>query len=142
MQILPFFDANLTRIARCVRADKQDPAAKSVRALDLLEGSSDPEARRVLDVYRSVPASYRRLLPAEAFCLAAGVSPWQVLDAITVVAVRQTAMVSAIVAFLLSPRVVERTVERALQDDGIKEMVLFHKATGFLSRGRADHLKP
>jgi hypothetical protein len=61
----------------------------------------DPEARKVLAVYLSVPASYRKLLHAEAFCHAAGVSPYRVLELITVVAVRQGAPASAIVAAVM-----------------------------------------
>ena len=85
-----------------------------------------------MDVYLSVPESYRRLLPVEAFCLAAGVSPWRVLEGITVVAVRQGAQASAILAAVVHPSVVEKTVERALQDDGTKERMMLHKAVGFL----------
>ena len=85
-----------------------------------------------MKVYLSVPASYRRLLPVEAFCHAAGVSPWRILEAVTVVAVRQGAQASAVLAALVHPRVVEKTIERALQDDGTKERMMLHKAVGFL----------
>lgn len=133
VQCIPFFEADLRRIARAVRgADKHGPPAEPVRALDFLQGSEDPEARRVADVYRSVPKSYRRLLPPEAFCHAAGVSPWRVLEIITVVAVREAGQASAIVASLLHPRVVAKTVGRALQDDGTMERMMLHNAVGFL----------
>jgi hypothetical protein len=129
---VPYLNANLRRIARCVRGvDTDRPPAEPVRALDFLQSSEDPEARKVADVYRSVPASYRRLLPAEAYCLAAGVSPWRVLEMITVVAVRQAGQASAIVASLLHPRVVAKSVERALQDEGTRERMMLHRAMGF-----------
>lgn len=132
VEYVPFFNVELRRIARSVRgAEKHRPATEPVRALDFLQSSEDPEARKVADVYRSVPASYRRLLPAEAYCLAAGVSPWRVLEAITVVAVRQAGQSSAIVASLLHPRVVAKSVERALQDDGTRERMMLHRAMGF-----------
>jgi len=68
----------------------------------------------------------------EDFCHAAGVSPWQVLEIITVVVVRQRTQVSAMVASLMHPRVVQKTIERALQDDGIRERTMLLKAVGFL----------
>ena len=127
----------LRRIARAVRGASTDgPAAAPVRPLEYLRSSSDPSARKVLEAYDSVPESYRRLLRPEDFCHAAGVSPWRVLEIITVVAVRQAAQASDIVAAVMHPRVVMKTIERALQDDGIRERRMLHKATGFLTLGR------
>jgi hypothetical protein len=136
VQCVPFFATDLRRIARIVRGvDKDSPPTAPVRALDFLECSEDPEARKVLEVYRSIPESYRRLLRPEDFCHAAGVSPWRVLECITVVGVRQAAQGSAILAAVLHPSVVEKTVERALQDDGTRERMILHKAVGFLPSG-------
>jgi hypothetical protein len=133
VQCIPFFATQLRRIARTVRgADKHSPHAAPVRALDFLEFSEDPEARKVLEVYRSVPESYRRLLRPEDFCHAAGVSPWRTLEIIATVVVRHEAQASAVIAALMRPRVVMKTVEMALRDEGIRDRVVFHKATGFL----------
>ena len=133
VQCFPFFAMDLRRIARAVRgADKDGPPTTPVRALDFLEYSEDPDARKVLEVYRSVPESYRRLLRPEDFCHAAGVSPLRILEHITVAAVRLGVMGSAIVAAINRPRAVQKTVQRALQDDGIRDREMFHKATGFL----------
>ena len=132
VQCIPFFATQLRRIARSVRgADKDSLPTAPVRALDFLRWSEDPEARKVSDIYFSVPRSYRRLLPAEAFCHAAGVSPWRILESITVAAVRQAAQASAILAAVLHPRVVVKTVERALQDAGTRERRMLHEAVGF-----------
>jgi hypothetical protein len=136
VQCVPFFANQLRRIARAVRgAGTDDPATAPVRPLEYLRNSEDPEARKVVEVYYSVPESYRRLLRPEDFCHAAGVSPWRVLEFITVVAVRQGAQSSAMVASMLGPRVVAKTVERALQDDGIRERRMLLRATGFLPAG-------
>jgi hypothetical protein len=136
VQCVPFFANQLRRIARAVRgAGTDDPAASPVRPLEYLRNSEDPEARKVLQAYYAVPESYRRLLRPEDFCHASGVSPWKVLEIITVAAVRQGAQSSALLASLLSPRVVAKTVERALQDDGIRERMALLKATGFLPAG-------
>jgi hypothetical protein len=138
VQRFPFFGTQLRRIVRRINTDvgKDNPPSSRVHALDCLRSSEDPDARKVLNFYFSVPRSYRRLLPAEAFCHAAGVSPWRILECITVAAVRLGAMGSAIVAAITHPRVVQKTIERALQDDDIRERTILHKATGFIpSRG-------
>jgi hypothetical protein len=133
VQCVPFLPTQLRRIARTVRGvDTDDPASAPIRPLEYLRSSEDPVARKVLDAYDAVPESYRRLLRVEDFCHAAGVSPWQVLKIITVVAVRQGVQSSAMVASILSPRVVAKTVERALQDDGTRERIMLLRATGFL----------
>jgi hypothetical protein len=123
LQRVPFFATQLKSIARAVEA---------TRAFDLLLGSEDPDARKVSDAYRSVPASYRRLLAPEAFCLAASVAPNRVLEIVTVIAMRQTGQVSTIVGALALPRVVAKTIKRALQDDGTRERAMLLKAMGFL----------
>jgi hypothetical protein len=134
VQCIPFFATDLRRIARAFRgANKDGLAATPVRALDFLESSEDPEARKVLEVYRSVPESYRRLLRPEDFCHAAGVSPWRVLECITVAAVRIRAMGSAIVVAIVGPRVLEKTIEIALTDGGHRERDTLLRAAGFIS---------
>jgi hypothetical protein len=133
-QRIAYFGAQLRRIARIAHiADGYSPSGAPLPALALLETSDNPEAIKVRDAYMSIPETYRRLLPPEAFCCAAGVSPWVILDAITVAAVRSGAMGAAIVAAVNMPRVVQKTVEMALTNDGAKERFAFHKATGFLS---------
>jgi hypothetical protein len=140
VQCIPFLAAQLRRIARTARCvDTHNPDAPPCRPLDYLRFSEDPEARKVLEVYDSVPESYRRLLRPEDFCHAAGVSPWRVLEIITVVAVRNAGQACAIVSSILQPRVVAKIVERALQDDGMKECVLLSKATGFLPYSGLDN---
>jgi hypothetical protein len=134
VQCVPFFATQLRRIARRVNhpANRDETSTSPGRALDFLRFSEDPEARKVVDAYFSVPESYRRLLPPEAFCHAAGVSPWRVLEIIAGAAVRQGAQASAILAAIVHPRVVEKTIERALQDGGWRDCIVLHKAVGFL----------
>jgi hypothetical protein len=131
-QRIPYFTAQLRRIARTAHvADGYDPSSAPVPALALLETSDNPDAARVRNAYFSIPETYRRLLPPEAFCHAAGVSPWAVLDAVTVAAVRSGAMASAVVAAVNMPRVVQKTVEVALTDEGTRERRMFLRASGF-----------
>jgi hypothetical protein len=130
VQCIPFLRTELRRIARLIRGAAGDSPPAS--PLDCLQSTDDPEARKVLAAHLSVPASYRKLLPVEAFCRAAGVSPSRILEAITVVAVRQGATASAIIAAIALPRVVQKTVERALQDEGTKDRIMLLRAVGFL----------
>ena len=133
VQCTPFLATELRRIARTVCGfGMENPSGAPIRPLEYLGFSEDPEARKVLKVYYSVPESYRRLVRLEYFCHAAGVSPWRVLEIITVIAVRRGAQASAVLAAVAHPRVVQKTVERALQDDGTKERLMLNKAVGFL----------
>ena len=54
------------------------------------------------------------------------------LDAITVATVRRGAMASAIVAAVNQPRVVQKTIDIALTDEGVRERIAFHKASGWI----------
>ena len=128
VQRVPFFAADLKRIARIVCGS--GPADKTARALDYLRWSEDPEVRKVLEVYLSVAASYRRLLPPEAFCQAAGVSPRQVLQSIAAAAVSLGLQGSAIVAAVMLPDVVQKLIDKALRDNGDAARTTFLKATG------------
>jgi hypothetical protein len=123
VQRIPYFETQMRKIAR---------ASNTSCALALLAESNDPSAIKVQSAYLTIPQSYRRLLPAEAYCHSAGISPWVLLEAITVAAVRRGVMASAIVAAINQPRVVQKTVEMALTDDGIRDRMALHKATGFL----------
>jgi hypothetical protein len=131
---VPFLRGELRRIARVIRGvDKgSSPSLPPVRPLEWLQFSDSEDARKVLRAYLSVPDSYRKLLPAEAFCHAAGVSPYKALEIIAGVAVKQGAMASAIIASAMHPRVVKKTVEMALQDNGTRERLILHKATRFV----------
>ena len=134
VKTVPFLRYNLRHIARTINQGVDSSSQQ--RPLDYLLSSEDPEARKLANVYLSVPESYRKLLPAEAFCLAAGVSPYRALEIITGTAVRMGAMASTVVASVMHPRVVRKTIERALQDDGVKDRMALHRASGFVpSRG-------
>jgi hypothetical protein len=143
VQHVPFLRGELRRIARVIRGvDTGDSPSLPVRPLECLRFSDSEDARKVSRAYLSVPDSYRKLLPAEAFCHAAGVSPYRVLEIIAGAAVRQGAMASAIIAAVTHPRVVKKTVKMALRDKGIRERIVLHKATGFIpASGRIPSLE-
>lgn len=134
VEIAPFFRAQLRGIARCMKRgrDKDELPGSPVCPFSYLQYSSDSDARKVLAAYLSVPQSYRRLLPSEAFCHVAAVSPRRVLAIIAAVVVEQEAQVTAVLAAVRHTHVLEKTIERALQDEGSRERLMLHKATGFV----------
>jgi hypothetical protein len=97
-----------------------------------LDASDHADARKVRDAYYALPRYMRTRLPIEAFCVAAGVSPLTVLEILTAVIVRQGTQASTVIAAVNHPRVVEKTVEMALTDDGIEDRTMLHKHAGFL----------
>jgi hypothetical protein len=134
LQCVPFFRASLKRIARLLNRPrgKDEPRRAPIRPFDCLEFSDHPDASKLSRAYRSVPESYRRLLPPEAFCVAAGVDPLRALELIAAGAARQTGQASAVVAALWHPQVVAKTVEMALKDGGTRERAMLHRACGFI----------
>jgi hypothetical protein len=133
VEIVPLFRAQLSSLARCISRDrgKGNPqSGATIGPFSCLEQSSDPDARRVLAACEAVPQTYRRLLPPEAFCLAAGVSPRRVLEMLAVVLVQNGGRLTDIRAAVAQRRVLNKTAERALQDEGWRERLMIHKATG------------
>lgn len=103
---------------------------------DVLETSDDPDARKVLEKYYSIPLTHRRSLEIEAFCVAAGVPTLRVLELIVGSIVHMNHRLSEAIANVASPAVVRKTVEMALTDEGTKDRELIHKATGFIPTPR------
>jgi hypothetical protein len=133
VEIVPLFRAQLSSLTRCISRDRGEGNTQSratIGPFSYLEHSSDPDARKALAAYESVPASYRRLLPPEAFCLAAGVSPRRVLEMIAIVLVQNGGRLTDLRAAVAQKRVLGKTLERALQDEGWRERLTIHKATG------------
>jgi len=134
VEIVPLFGVQLRDLARCISRErpkgKGTQPGSPIGPFSYLEHSSDPDARKVLAAYESVPQSYRRLLPLEAFCQAAAVSPKRVLQMIAAVVVEEGGRLTAVRAAVRQARVLDKTFEKALQDDGWRERLMVHKATG------------
>ena len=96
-----------------------------------LESSEDPRCRQVLAACRACPGLYRKKLPIEAFCCAAKVSPNHVFEQLIVLLVRQGVQAATVLTAINQPRVVQKTVEMALRDEGVDDRALFHKASGW-----------
>lgn len=98
-----------------------------------LQATDLPDAAAVLGAYYSLPKSLAATLPIEAFCVAAGVSPLRILEIITGVCVRTGAQAAILVAAVNQARVVEKSVEMALTDEGIADRLLLARATQFIA---------
>lgn len=131
VQTEAFFRTNLRRIARCINQGRARNEA--IPPLDYVCLSEDPDARKVANLYLAVPTSYRKLLPPEAYCQAAGVSPYRVLEIITGIAVRFGAQASAILTGVMLPHVVQKTINKALKDDGFEERALLMRVSDLLA---------
>ncbi len=125
----PQITPQLRQIYRAIRKGDANIPADPIY---YLRASMDEDARKLMEVYQSIPKVLRGVLPLEAFCLAAGVSTLRVLEIITVTCVRAGATASAIIAHVNHPRVVEKTIEMALTNEGHDDRVILHKAVGFL----------
>jgi hypothetical protein len=100
-----------------------------------LRCSDADDAMKLMAAYYSLPSHQSRILPIEAFCVAAGVSPLRILDLYALSCRRVSATVSGILATISHPVVVKKNIERALddnRDDSIQYMAMLHKAVGFL----------
>jgi hypothetical protein len=97
-----------------------------------LSSDDHADARKVLLAYHSIPHYCRDVLPIEAFCVAAKVSPLSILGILVGSIVRMGAAARTVIAMVNQPRVVQKSVDMALTDDGIADRELLAKATGFL----------
>lgn len=87
---------------------------------------------KLLELYYGMPAHLRKIPPIEAYCFAAHIPPVELLDLITKAIGMVSRQLSGVLANATHPRVVEKTVEMALTDEGIDDRMALHKATGFI----------
>ena len=129
----PYITPQIRVIASLLRKHQRNVSVRSI-LLSYLQASDDPLAHKFLDVYRSVPYVWARLLPVEAFCVAGCISTMRLLEVLTASAVRHGAQASAIIAATMHPSVMEATVRSALSDgpDAHADRVVLHKITGSL----------
>jgi hypothetical protein len=103
------------------------------RAIELLRSSPHSAARRFIQCYDDVrvPPSFRRILPIEAFCLAAGFSPDQLVLALQSAMRELSQFEAAATAALVHPEIVQRSSELALEGS-VEHTTLNMKHMGFL----------
>lgn len=71
-------------------------------------------------------------------CAQAGIAPLELVRVAADVACRLSMYRTQFIVAASHPRVVEKTVEMALTDDGVEDRVTLHKATGFLPTPRGS----
>ena len=128
-QITPY----LREVAK--RSGKRSNTAAWIPYLD---SSGDPEALAVADEYHSVLIEHSKKLPIEAFCLAAKVSPWKILEVITSQLVRHNAQMSGLLASMAHPALVEKTIKFAMKEENFADRQTIHKAVGFLPQPKGS----
>jgi hypothetical protein len=97
-----------------------------------LNTSSDPDAQRLMVIYRSSIPSIRSVVPLEAFCLAAAVDPNSILDSIVSAIQRAHNINSTVNLAVTQPGTVEAIAENALlpSEAGYKDRELHMKISG------------
>ncbi len=94
---------------------------------------SDPRVARFLDAWDALGASEQRARrTADAVREQVGLAPPELLGFVADAAFRASMCMALIIAAGSHPRVVEKTVERALTDEGIADRITLHKITGAL----------
>lgn len=102
------------------------------KVFEYLEGSEEPEARKILDARHRVSDSLASVLPFEAFCVAAGVTTKKAFAIISGEVMDQSAKASALIARSKHPDVVQYTIDQALTPAGTQERKMLHQSAGFL----------
>lgn len=103
------------------------------KAIQFLRGSAEPHARKWLGVYDSIPSTVAALLPFEAFCLAADLTPKRVLEVITGACFEQSSNTSALLAAANHPDIVVATVKAAKNSQyGGGDRKMLHQHSGFI----------
>ena len=98
-----------------------------------LNVSDNGDARKLMRIYNSIPRTFKEHLPIESFCLAAGVDPLNILQAIVDSISRLNAMNAAVNLSVAQPEVVDTTVNAALDiDNGHKDRRLYMQVSGLM----------
>ena len=97
-----------------------------------LNTSSDPDALKLMVIYRSAIPSMKAVVPLEAFCLAAAVDPNSILDSIVSAISRANTINSTVRISASQPKVVDAMVDSAMEPgiEGYKDRELHMKVSG------------
>ena len=109
-----------------------------IRVFEYLEGSEEPEARRILEARNRLSVRQAAVLPFEAFCVAAKVPTKKAFGVISQEVMEQGAKASALIARARHPEVVQYTVEQALTPAGTQERKMLHLAAGMLPQPKGN----
>ena len=104
--------------------------------LEYLRASDRPEAREILELWVSTSTTYRRVLPFEAFCVAAGVKP---MDMFVIVAMQicfEGGDAEKALASITRGDAVDGWLERARTPGGWRERRMLAQQIGFVPAGK------
>ena len=93
--------------------------------------SDSPDVQAFLEVWDATPADDRKQIPLELIALKAGVDIPKLIGAYVLCFRTLQAQKSAIRAMAAHPKVVSKTIEIALEDDGYSDRKMLHEAVGF-----------
>lgn len=102
------------------------------KVFEYLEGSEEPEARKILDLRDRLSQHEANALPFEAFCVAAGIPVKKMFGIISQEVMEQSAKATALLAKARHTEVVQATIENALLPTGDKDRKMLHQAEGFV----------
>jgi hypothetical protein len=104
--------------------------------LEYLHASDRPEARKILDLWDETSTTYRRVLPFEAFCVAAGVQPKTMFGIVAVQICFQGGDAANGLASITRGDAVDAWIERARTPGGWRERRMLMQQVGFLPAGK------
>jgi hypothetical protein len=103
-------------------------------AITYIRASSELPCRKFILIYDDprLPRACRRSLPLEAFCVAAGLDPTELLDPIARAIHRHGAMEGAVLAATRHPAVVSASLDVAVTPDGVADRMANLRHMGYL----------
>lgn len=107
----------------------------TAQAAEYLRGAEDSEARRWLAKYDELSKREAAILPFEAFCLAAGLSPKKMFQVLCGAVFEQSANAGQLIRAAAHPAVVEQVIKTAKTALGTAEKKMLLQASGMLPVG-------
>lgn len=106
----------------------------AVKVFEYLQGSADPDARRILDVMGNGGEFFHQGVPLEAFCLAAEVPTQKAFGIIASEVLMQSGKESALIAAVYHPMITQTTIDSALVEgkEGAVDRKMLHQHAQFL----------
>lgn len=99
---------------------------------EYLQGSEEPEARKLLEFRARLTVAQTKAIPFEAFCVAAQIPVKRMFGIISEEVMEQSAKATELLAKARHPEVVEATIKRALGEGGTADAKMLHQAAGFV----------
>jgi hypothetical protein len=112
------------------------------KVFEYLSGSAAPEARRVLDVRAKLSPSQARVVPFEAYCLAAGVTTKRLIGLLQEEVFEQSRIATSLLVRSRQPELVDYTIGQAMTPHGSKERQMVHENSGFIKPSGVKIVNP